>query len=268
MNAPSLKDLVRWAPLAVVVAACSDTTAPDAYVDPEIAFAKGGNGGGKGVQSTVIEPDRLVQVRWEEAEGIARECQINSFEDLDGNDVVRVSSSGTSHEIHVSEHDAFILIREAVAPTVGDVPPHKHQPDGDGISTRWVVTWVGRATWDETAWQTLPDLGLISINSRAQGVLAPVSGDDAVDGAAAILAAVAPDSPESLKVKLADDLANALLGPDDDAVGLINDALAQADAEGTLRGVDCTWQQGIRAFITNDVSYSSTWPKSLRKLFR
>lgn len=260
------KGRVRLAPaVCALLLACGE-----APLEPEVApsFAAAGSG----ATSTAIEPDRIQQIRWYESESLARQCQLNSFEDLDGNDFVRYDRTGTSFQTRIAERDAFVLIREAPAATLDDVPGHRSiiNPDGS-LSTDWVVTGVGRASWKSVVWQGLDAEGAaftISVNSQAQGVVAPLNGPSAVSQAVAIRSAVAANSPESLKLKLADDLANAALGPGDAVVDLINAALREAEGAGTLRGVDCEWEQGIKPFVFNEVRYQGHWPRELRTLFR
>lgn len=262
------------AALALGLAACSsaDPTAPTAQTDASLLVradagkSKGQNGG------TVFEPIRLAQVAYWSAGAIkdysnqptttasARVCELNSLEDLDGNDFVSFHDD-TYTEEQINEKDGIVLVMEGPTPDLARRMP--------------TDVYVGRAIWDATIWrQLVPGASsqLISINSNAQGVLAPLMLDgqatsqDAQDLLDLVWHPLQPQNPGYTF-----DLQLTSLSPNAEAVQLVNAVLtaAASSESGTLlRGIRCDWQQNGGWIKSNTITYEKNWPSALNGLFR
>jgi len=300
--------------LAVLAAACSTdlTSVPQGadsslQVPAQAGKAVGHDGG------SVFEPGRLIQAAlWSPGyvrdfnnvpttEWTSRKCQLNSYEDLDGNDFVSTAPDGSYRHESVTEHEGFVLIDEGTHPT-----------DPAGAFANRHVAYIGRASWTSNAWIDNASGDLISINSLAQGVVAPIDlGDPATaelmnwlnnpetgdpDGyglgsyrwiptasyepwMGPIFATDGSNSMVGGGQGIGYDLLNDPLGvipvhPDPDLVGTVGRAvpalselLEAAGERGELIGVECDWQQNGDRVKQNKITYSKTWPKRLNRLF-
>lgn len=161
--------IIRWLPLVVATAACSAdlTTAPQSLDSSLLVSSQAGKKTGFET-SNLREPYRYEQL-WADGQGNTKVCQLNSYEDLDGNDFVSFGPDGSYRKEQVNERDGFVMIIQ----------------NGQ-------ITHIGRSTWNGELWFNQPygypvyDPSVeyqISVNSFAQGVTFP-------------LAAVAPGDPD------------------------------------------------------------------------
>ena len=237
--ARSLPALAAMLLLPLVGSCVEAPTAPSDTLDP-VRFARLG-GGYPDTKPRALEPFLLGQTRLYEDEDLFRQCVVNPYEDLDGDDWVRMDRAGAFEQFFYNEHDAFVLVREAprTAPNA------------------WVPVAIGRAVWKLNAWYAVGSLPpeWTSIDSRVQGVVAPLDGSS--EEVRNLLAKADPP----------DNLSGVPLGPGDPAVDAVDRALRVASDEGTLRGVDCEWNQGWKPFLVNEVSWVRHWPEALLALF-
>jgi len=96
-----------------------------------------------------------------------RTCQLNSYEDLDGNDFVSVDPKGTYSKQNINEPDGFVLIYEYESPL-----PFNEAYARANATPRY----IGRTAWNASIWLDRPtanDPGahFLSMNSLAQGVV-------------------------------------------------------------------------------------------------
>lgn len=307
-NQPFLPAIVRMSALALMVgvAACSDgmMTAPEAVDDIMVVTASAKNGKGVGATNTVFEPQRYRQVRIYESGGLTefgrtntepvyRICQLNSFEDMDGNDYVHVDRTDGYRKERINEKDGFIMIQEL-----------------SGGVTR--TTHIGRSTWNAQFWFDDAERGIQTfVESLGQGVVFPV--DYEADGTASdpLVAELLfwfdgtlDDEPGSWSLvdgqlvpaegRPGVDLLNhplGLIGPNRDfvtegsvgeAVIRINELLARYEDD--LLGAECDANYDFLGFIDGDptntaasnlsyfihdntITLSKTWPKRRKGLF-
>lgn len=260
-------EIVRWLPLVVALAGCSTdlSTAPDAVDSSLLVTAQAGKKNGFQT-SFVFEPSRYIQRAGWNAGYLKdfknqptttytyRECFLNTFEDLDGNDFYSVDPGNAYRHELVNEQDGFVMITEFV-PGYGVIP-----------------TWIGRSTWDASFWFNNPDPNVtyheISANSKAQGVVFPIlrdgpgvedyadpkvrllmnwmesykTEDQAVTDALLGTVWSIPEGYENIPELQAGqlwDVLNDYLGPRGRAVALINHLLTQYGARGQIRGTSC-----------------------------
>lgn len=283
----------------LILAACgSEDPAAPAPVDGSFlttAMAKGARQEGE-----VYEPARFIQTRIYDRgtlpdgdggfDAVLRQCLMNSYEDLDGNDYVVVGPAATYHKEHVNEADGFIMLKQKV---------------GRG---RLQVTHIGRTTWNAEFWTNSPFLGdpnatLTSANSLADGVVFEVPRDedgnvtdpdvaellewfnetDPVPGSWTLVNGVlTPGKPGFGFDLLNDPLGIISLDPDPSRIGMEGRAVARIDAllsryEDTLLGIECDADYTLSGFDLldrpiyrvkrNDVRLERNWPRALRRLF-
>ena len=302
-------------PIAVLAVACTDDlpTNPAAVDSSLLVTAQAGKAVGQDGGS-VFEPGRIIQeAAWAPgfvkdfnkptSEYTYRACQLNSYEDLDGNDFVSTAPSGAYRHESVKEHDGFVLVYEGSSPSsVAEAYAQRH------------LAYIGRAAWNATVWIDNASGDLISMNSLAQGVVAPIdfgnpdtqelmnwfnnpeAGDAAGWGlgsyrwisAASYEAWMGPiflTDPANGTVMVGGgqgigyDLLNdplgiipvhpnpALEGTVGRAVSKLDNLLADYEGQGQLIGVECDWQQNGTWVTENRISYTTTWPKQLNGLF-
>lgn len=312
--------IVRWGALALILAtaACAgdSVTAPEAANDIQAitADAKGGKGANKGADNVVFEPQRYKQIRVynsgflsefgeTNADPVIRQCQLNSYEDRDGNDYVHVDQLENYRKEHVNESHGFVMVQEF-----------------DG--TAWNVTHIGRANWSGQFWFDAATGGTTTfVNSHARGVVLPVldaQGNDRADGELDELLFWLNEAEEGtadyqpgswywmssadylglatpLQVYVGDplvddsvmvgsrnaphyDLLNDPLGiipihPDDNIVGQEARAVDRlstlmARYEDELHGVECDADYTSTKVQENEIVFTNQWPKQLNKLFR
>lgn len=272
-------------PLMVLAGCAPDQATAPLVSDDLLITAEAGKKMGQ-TEEYVFEP-----ARWEQSRGTPTDikyCQVNSFEDLDGNDFMSIAPDGVSYRVEkVNEKDGFVLIKQA--------PP--------GTATQQAtVTHIGRAEWSAEFWwpSAVPTAGSpSSANTRAQGVVFPLRDASGAfyPGASDLLTWFGPKAGDSEPGAYEDDgtpvdtnngvdLLNDPLGPipinhpdpvavhgvghggEPRGVALINQMLAEAEAAGRLTGVDCHGlvNHGV-GVIHNEIEFTKTWPKQLKKLF-
>lgn len=257
--------IVRWLPLAMMVAACSteSATAPD-QVDESLlvsALAQSGSGNGRWTNGNAnlgtfsVSEQRLWHARYYLNEqdpsqpGNYRVCYLNPVENSDGSNWRNGEDRGG--HLHINEPDAFVMIKERPAtasdlwtvngvtlprPVAGYygepfhvIPPIPLNETSSGVS-KWTVTYIGRAKWTSNGF-LYPSGKELSRHSMARGVVAPV-----------------PEAWNSLQSGLwsddnGHDLKNTGLAPNDPwyqgIEQLLADTYATPEARGALRYVEC-----------------------------
>ena len=290
-NQPPLPAIVRLSALALMVGvvACSQDAiiASDAADDLVLVTASAKKGGGSTLDP-VFEPQRF-ESRATSRDGRLLQCQVNSYEDLDGNDFRMVAPDGTYRKEHIQEHNGFVMIVDR--------------------SAGHVVTHLGRTQWQADIWFDETTNRTISGNSRAQGVVFPVApglrgdlGDEVRTMTENVLdwftrGEALPgawrfdedgnieDVPRTAGFPvdlLHDPLGIIPIGPSEllgsvgRAVATINDILAAyAEYNGgeLLEGTDCDahWTGDIASptgIRRNTIAFRRTWPKQLNELFQ
>lgn len=287
--------------LALTACGSEDVAAPTA-VDPSLlttSMAKGAK-----QQGEVYEPARYIQTRvygagtlpdgaGAEAPTMTRQCLLNSYEDLDGNDFVVVDPAGAYHKEHVNEPNGFVMLKQLV-----------------GVGFPSEVTHIGRAAWNAEFWTDSPYVGdpnghVTSANSLAQGVMFEVPRDAAGnvtdpdvaellewfneteaepgswsrDGTGAFI----PGKPGVGYDLLNDPLGIIPLDPDPSKVGTEGRAVARIDEllrryQDSLTGIECDADYALVGFDTlgqpiysahfNDIRLEKNWPRELKRYFR
>lgn len=279
-------------PLVLVVAvACTTDIGPTVATtdDTDVVTLEKGRKGVPGDLAYVFEPQRfefdrrylpgtLKEFGEFNTETVHRYCQLNSYEDRDGDDFVEVGPSGTYRKEHLNENDAIVLVG--------------HRP------TR-TVTHIGRAIWQADVWYDAQTEGqTLSGGSHAQGVVFPVQGDPALQAQVDSVLFWLHEA-ESIKGAYPNgnmgpgiDLLNDPLGPIPAApefqdagfavgsearvVAAIDALLGAYEARDGLVGVNCDadWVGALDSNPATPITIRSlevilekTWPHTLKKLF-
>lgn len=290
--------IVRWLPLVLAAAACSTEVATAPELDSSLLVTAAAKGGGTG--EAVFEPSRYIQSRLygvgelieygtPNPSAFWRSCQLNSYEDRDGNDFVVTGT--TYRKEHVNEGDGFVMILQG--PTYGS-----RRPVAIGRAS-----WAGQM-WFNTPYVNDPDADQVLVRIMSQGVVFPVKYND--DGSfvdrevADLLGWLNQMPPDSVpgawtqvngewipqKSGVGYDLLNDPLGvipahPDPSMVGTVGRAVYRINAllkkyEAELVGTECDADYDLVGYNGydplywvkhNDIVFTKTWPNQLKRLF-